>query len=147
MLFLSNVETCLVKCGKFSLFCNTCILFINGSHVNFFQTLNIEEMDTDDDKDLKPPLSNVTSATVNTTTPSINGPTNNSNSTPLKVKEEIKEEPMEIENTKTNQEKKSSGDKEKRTATSGQTCDDIDIPMVNGTLSDSDKEQDTAVSF
>ena len=101
-------------------------------------------MDTDDDKDLKPPLSNVTSVTVNTTTPSINGPTN---STPLKVKEEIKEEPMEIENTKTNQEKKSSGDKDKRTATSGQTSDDIDIPMVNGTLSDSEKEQDTAVSF
>ena len=101
-------------------------------------------MDTDDDKDLKPPLNNVTSVTVNTTTPSINGPTNNSNSTPIKVQEEIKQELMDIENTKASQEKKNSSDKDKRT-TSGPT-DDTEIPLVNGTLSDSDKEHDTNVS-
>ena len=47
-------------------------------------------MDTDDDKDLKPPLSNVTNSAINTA----QGTTG---STPVKVKDEIKEEPMDVE--------------------------------------------------
>lgn len=97
-------------------------------------------MDTDDDKDLKPPLSNVTNTTVNTSS-GVNG-TTNSSSTPMKLKEEIKEEPMEIEINKS-QEKKNVNDKDKTTF--AQSGGNSGVPMVNGTLSDSDKELETNV--
>ena len=96
-------------------------------------------MDTDDDKDLKPPLSNVTNTTVNTSS-GVNG-TTNSSSTPMKLKE-IKEEPMEIEINKS-QEKKNVNDKDKTTF--AQSGGNSGVPMVNGTLSDSDKELETNV--
>ena len=97
-------------------------------------------MDTDDDKDLKPPLSNVTNTTVNTSS-GVNG-TTNSSSTPMKLKEEIKEEPMEMEMSKS-QEKKTAIDKDKRTFS--QMGGNSGVPLVNGTLSDSDKELETNV--
>ena len=105
----------------------------------------VVEMDTDDDKDLKPPLTTVTSVTGNATTPSSNGTSCNNNSAPVKVKEEIKDEPMEVEVTKTTQEKKGFVDKDKRTASS--PADYSEIPMVNGILSDSDKEKEINVSI
>ena len=97
-------------------------------------------MDTDDDKDLKPPLSNVTNTTVNTSS-GVNG-TTNSSSTPMKLKEEIKEEPMEIEISKS-QDKKNATDKDKRTYSEMEG--NSGVPLVNGTLSDSDKEPETNV--
>ncbi len=97
-------------------------------------------MDTDDDKDLKPPLSNVTNSTVNSAVPSA---PNNTNLTSTKVKEEIKEEPMEIETVTTTQEKKSTSDQEKRPESS--LAEDNETPMVNGNLSDSEPEISVSV--
>lgn len=98
------------------------------------------EMDTDED--LKPPLGNVTNTAVNAPNSNANGTSNSTSSAaPLKMKDEIKEEPMDVESAKTAQEKKHSSDKDKRPG------DDVEIPMVNGTLSDSDKEQEMTVSM
>ncbi len=108
-------------------------------------------MDTDDDRDIKV-MPNCQNST-NTTTPSSSSPvlnstnnattnnsSNNNNTSPLKVKEEIKEEPMDIDKSVTENKKSEQKDK------SPIKSEPSDTPLVNGVLSDSEKEPETTVS-
>ncbi len=99
-------------------------------------------MDTDDDKEAKPAVSGLASGGG---AAAASGPADSgAASGPVKLKDEVKDEPMEIESAAS--EKKTTVEKEKRAGSSVSPGDDSDVlPMVNGTLSDSDKEQDITV--